>query len=112
MGFLILFQGLVGWYMVKSGLVNDVTVSHYRLSLHLIIAITIISIIFWQILIIKRKKFKTFSILKKNFTLFRTYFFSFFQIIFGAFVSGLTPVKFIKLGHIWETAFFQMIMKS
>ena len=48
-GFLILFQGLVGWYMVKSGLVNDVTVSHYRLSLHLIIAITIISIIFWQI---------------------------------------------------------------
>ena len=59
-GFLILFQGLVGWYMVKSGLVNDVTVSHYRLSLHLIIAITIISIIFWQILIIKRKKIQNF----------------------------------------------------
>ena len=26
--FLILFQGYMGWYMVKSGLVNDVTVSH------------------------------------------------------------------------------------
>ena len=29
--------------MVKSGLVNDVTVSHYRLSVHLTLAIIIIS---------------------------------------------------------------------
>ena len=28
--FLIVLQGGLGWYMVKSGLVNDVTVSHYR----------------------------------------------------------------------------------
>ena len=45
--FLIIFQGVIGWYMVKSGLVNDTTVSHYRLSLHLITAFLIISIIFW-----------------------------------------------------------------
>ena len=32
---LIVLQGVVGWYMVKSGLVDDVTVSHYRLSTHL-----------------------------------------------------------------------------
>ena len=44
---LIIFQGIVGWYMVKSGLVSDVTVSHYRLALHLSIAIIIISSIFW-----------------------------------------------------------------
>ena len=31
---LILIQGVIGWYMVKSGLVNNVTVSHYRLSIH------------------------------------------------------------------------------
>ena len=36
---LIVFQGIIGWLMVKSGLVNDVTVSHYRLSLHLSTAI-------------------------------------------------------------------------
>ena len=36
--------------MVKSGLVHDVTVSHYRLSLHLSLALIIISIIFWLIL--------------------------------------------------------------
>ena len=44
--FLIILQGVVGWYMVTSGLVNDVTVSHYRLSLHLGLAILIISILF------------------------------------------------------------------
>ena len=47
--FLILFQGVIGWYMVKSGLINDVTVSHFRLSLHLIFAFLIISTIFWLI---------------------------------------------------------------
>ena len=31
---LIIFQGVIGWYMVQSGLVNDITVSHYRLSIH------------------------------------------------------------------------------
>ena len=43
---LIVFQGFIGWYMVKSGLVNNVSVSHYRLSLHLSIAVIIISMIF------------------------------------------------------------------
>ena len=33
--------------MVKSGLVNDITVSHYRLSIHLSTAIIIISSIYW-----------------------------------------------------------------
>ena len=52
---LVIIQGIVGWYMVMSGLVNDITVSHYRLSLHLSLAIIIISIIFWQILNFKEK---------------------------------------------------------
>tara|TARA_Y100000591_G_C21827399_1_gene697491 strand:- start:261 stop:1286 length:1026 start_codon:yes stop_codon:yes gene_type:complete len=93
-GFLILLQGLVGWYMVKSGLVNDVTVSHYRLSLHLLIAISIISIIFWQILIFKGKKIKNFFNLKKNsFPYLILIFLVFSQILFGAFVSGLDAGK-------------------
>ena len=33
---LIIFQGFVGWYMVKSGLTERTDVSHYRLALHLI----------------------------------------------------------------------------
>ena len=35
---LIIIQGIIGWYMVKSGLINDITVSHYRLSVHLSMA--------------------------------------------------------------------------
>ena len=40
-------QGVLGWYMVKSGLVNDPRVSQYRLTAHLISAITIYSYILW-----------------------------------------------------------------
>ena len=61
---LIVLQGFVGWYMVMSGLVNDVTVSHYRLSIHLGVAFIIISIIFWQILNIRDSYFKNFFNLK------------------------------------------------
>ena len=53
---LIVLQGIVGWYMVKSGLVSDTTVSHYRLSIHLATAILIISIIFWLIMNVSLKK--------------------------------------------------------
>ena len=48
--FLICFQGFIGWYMVSSGLVNRVDVSHFRLSVHLIIAFLIISLIYWNYL--------------------------------------------------------------
>lgn len=40
-------QGLLGWYMVKSGLVNDPQVSQYRLTAHLMAAILIYSYILW-----------------------------------------------------------------
>lgn len=40
-------QGVLGWYMVKSGLVNNPHVSQYRLTAHLMAAITIYSYILW-----------------------------------------------------------------
>ncbi|MGB0720129.1 MAG: COX15/CtaA family protein [Bdellovibrionales bacterium] len=48
-GMLVLggLQGFMGWYMVKSGLVNDPYVSHYRLSAHLTIAFLIFSLLIW-----------------------------------------------------------------
>jgi len=50
--FVILFilgglQGLLGWYMVKSGLVNVPQVSQYRLTAHLVAAITLYAYILW-----------------------------------------------------------------
>ena len=60
--FLIIAQGLLGWYMVKSGLIDNHDVSQYRLSIHLIMAFIIygyllfISLTFYN-LIKKRKKY-------------------------------------------------------
>ena len=65
--FLIIFQGLIGWYMVKSGLVNDITVSHYRLSIHLSTALIIISSIFWLLINFNKKNKTFFKFSKKYF---------------------------------------------
>ena len=87
---LIIFQGFIGWFMVKSGLVNNVTVSHYRLALHLSLAIVIISIIFWLLINIKKNKKKIFFIFAKEYLIFQILLvIIFLQIILGAFVSGL-----------------------
>lgn len=40
-------QGLMGWYMVKSGLVDIPRVSHYRLAAHFGLAVIIFSLMFW-----------------------------------------------------------------
>ena len=45
LGFL---QGIMGWYMVKSGLVKDPHVSHFRLAFHLLMAALIYSLIIWE----------------------------------------------------------------
>lgn len=42
-----LAQGFMGWYMVKSGLVKDPTVSHYRLTAHLLLAVWIYGLLLW-----------------------------------------------------------------
>ena len=105
--FLILLQGVVGWYMVKSGLVHDITVSHYRLSLHLTLAIIIISIIFWSILNITNNTFKKFFTLTKKNLLFLLFFFLILlQIIFGAFVSGLDAGKIYQTWPLMDYSYF------
>ena len=40
-------QGLLGWYMVKSGLVNNPHVSQYRLTAHLGVAVAIYAYMLW-----------------------------------------------------------------
>ena len=84
---LICFQGFMGWYMVSSGLVERVDVSHFRLSAHLIIAFIILSLIFWNFL---KLNLPNNYIIKINFYL--PFFFLliiFLQILMGAFVSGM-----------------------
>ena len=40
-------QGLMGWYMVKSGLIDQPDVSHYRLAAHLSLAFLIMAVLVW-----------------------------------------------------------------
>ena len=84
---LVCFQGFIGWFMVKSGLINNTDVSHYRLALHLSVALVVLSITFWFIL----ENFNIKKFLKKidNKFLFTFLFLIVVQIILGAFLAGL-----------------------
>src|SRR6201999_270891 len=42
-------QGVVGWWMVASGLSERVEVSHYRLATHLVLALLIFAAIVWTL---------------------------------------------------------------
>ncbi len=44
---LYIMQGLLGWFMVKSGLVDRPEVSHYRLTAHLLLAIFLFAYVLW-----------------------------------------------------------------
>ena len=89
--FLICFQGFIGWYMVSSGLVDRIDVSHFRLSIHLLIAFLILSLIFWNYLKVSTNNdilHKINPIIPLSFL-----FLVFTQIMFGAFVSGMDAGK-------------------
>jgi cytochrome c oxidase assembly protein subunit 15 len=47
---LFAFQGFLGWYMVSSGLVDNPAVSHYRLTLHLLVALFLLGLTYWMAL--------------------------------------------------------------
>tara|TARA_B100001057_G_scaffold220210_1_gene220615 strand:+ start:9063 stop:10088 length:1026 start_codon:yes stop_codon:yes gene_type:complete len=104
---LIVFQGVVGWFMVKSGLVDDITVSHYRLSIHLTTAVIILSIIFWLIKNVSLKFNKAFFIFNKNNLPFQILILLiFFQLVIGAFVSGLDAGKIYQTWPKMGNTFF------
>ena len=101
---LICFQGFIGWYMVSSGLVDRVDVSHFRLSVHLLIAFLILSLIFWNYLKVK-------IILNNQNTInlfFPLTFLSliFIQITIGAFVSGMDAGKIYNSWPLMGNSFF------
>jgi cytochrome c oxidase assembly protein subunit 15 len=85
--FFVCLQGFIGWYMVSSGLIENNDVSHFRLSIHLSLALFILCLIFWFIL-------NTFNIQKfhqklSSLLLLLILKLIILQIILGAFLSGL-----------------------
>jgi cytochrome c oxidase assembly protein subunit 15 len=82
------FQGFLGWFMVRSGLIDNPDVSHFRLSLHLTFAFITFAYTLWVALdliypnrneaIIPLRKIARFALI-----------FLLLQIIYGGFVAGL-----------------------
>tara|TARA_Y100001933_G_scaffold260608_2_gene313122 strand:- start:591 stop:1610 length:1020 start_codon:yes stop_codon:yes gene_type:complete len=82
------FQGFLGWYMVKSGLIDRPDVSHYRLAAHLTTAFITFAYTFWVALDLMFPKRKTVDKSFRN--LIRVGLAVLIvQIVWGAFVAGL-----------------------
>ena len=90
--------------MVRSGLVDRIDVSHFRLSIHLFIAFLILSLIFWNYLKIKGQKIissKINSIIPFSFLIL-----IFTQITIGAFVSGMDAGKIYNSWPLMGNSYF------
>jgi cytochrome c oxidase assembly protein subunit 15 len=78
----------MGWYMVKSGLVDLPRVSHFRLAAHLILAMFLMAYLYWLILDLLKVQVRSVSpgiqkLLYSAIVLFGL------QVLYGAFVAGL-----------------------
>ncbi len=102
--FLVCFQGFIGWYMVSSGLVDRIDVSHYRLSLHLFIAFVILSIVFWKFLKLTNIKINQVNIQLNSIKFF--FVLLFLQLIIGAFVSGMDAGKIYDTWPLMGSSYF------
>jgi cytochrome c oxidase assembly protein subunit 15 len=82
-------QGFLGWYMVRSGLKFDPDISHYRLTIHLLMAVLIYGLIIWNFMNFCRSE--TNRVHHSNITVvaFITMFICILQIGLGAMVAGL-----------------------
>ncbi|PWN07984.1 COX15/CtaA family protein [Rhodohalobacter mucosus] len=91
-------QGLMGWYMVQSGLVDVPAVSHYRLAAHLFIAFVIFGLCVWFALDLSESRN---AALKDTGRLFGwgvlLLVLISLQVVYGAFTAGL------HAGHVYNT---------
>lgn len=99
------FQGFLGWWMVKSGLIDNPDVSHYRLAVHLIAAFLTFAYTFWVALslIYKDEERPNVPFMRKWIAVL--FIATVIQIIYGAFVAGLNAGfvmnTYPKMGDSW-----------
>ena len=98
-------QGAMGWFMVKSGLVDEPRVSHYRLAAHLSLAFIIMAYLGWLVLrIVRPERLEKTQRLGRNLLMAITGV-MLLQIVYGAFVAGMRAGwlfgTFPKMGDQW-----------
>ncbi|MFT5015108.1 MAG: cytochrome c oxidase assembly protein subunit 15 [Patiriisocius sp.] len=80
-------QGLMGWYMVKSGLVDEPLVSHFRLAAHLSLALVIFAYLIWLVMDqTNLARLQVSKLYRRTALLFAGLLT--IQIVYGAFVAG------------------------
>ena len=89
-------QGAMGWYMVSSGLIDRPAVSHFRLTIHLLLALLLLTITFWQALRLGDSK-RRFQRKSLNWVSGLVIGSLVIQIAYGGLVAGL------KAGHVSDT---------
>ena len=82
------FQGFLGWFMVRSGLIDNPDVSHFRLSLHLTFAFITFAYTLWVALDLIYPERNNAIASLQNIARFSLVFLL-IQIIYGGFVAGL-----------------------
>jgi len=97
MGMLFISQAFAGWVMVASGLVDRPSVSHFNLTIHLLLALTLLGLAYWTALGHKfgfpeKAKWSASSKLAIGFLGILL-----IQITYGGFTAGL------KAGHVSDT---------
>lgn len=98
MGMLFISQAIAGWVMVASGLVDRPSVSHFNLTLHLLLALTLLGLALWTALghkfgfPVKQARWSAPSKLTLGFFALLV-----IQITYGGFTAGL------KAGHVSDT---------
>jgi cytochrome c oxidase assembly protein subunit 15 len=100
MGLLFISQAFAGWVMVASGLVDRPSVSHFNLTIHLLLALTLLGLSLWTALGHKygfpdptrKAKWSTPSKLA-----LASFILLIVQITYGGFTAGL------KAGHVSDT---------
>lgn len=92
-GLLILVQGVVGWWMVTSGLTERVDVAPYRLATHLGLAFVILALLVWNGLRLSRPEHESLAARRRRFGGMTTMLswiggLTFVQLLAGALVAG------------------------
>ena len=102
-------QGAVGWYMVRSGLVDRVDVSQYRLALHLGLAVLIFALVIWTWLDLRPRRDTTSSSTsatpRQKWIASALLGLAFAQILLGALVAGLKAGRTYTTWPLMDGAF-------
>ena len=109
MGMLFISQAVAGWVMVASGLVDRPSVSHFNLTIHLLLAVTLFGLALWTALghrfgFQEAGREAKWSLPSKLALL--SFAILFIQITYGGFTAGL------KAGHVsntWPLMFGELI---